>query len=298
MSTPPDPRHEQSSTYFVQDRSSEDEMTRLQVQSQMLTASMGGILAEQPDPTGFQSVLDVGCGTGEWLIEAAKTYPSMTRLVGIDISGKMLNYARAQAEAQQVSDRVQFLTMDALRVLEFPDNSFDLVNQRFGFSYLRTWDWPKLLSEYLRVARSGAVIRITEPNIMAESDGMAEGNTTSPALLRLGQIQLQAFHQAGYFATPEGDAVINELTRLFHHYGLQNVQTREHVTEYRAGTVQGQRFYEDMKHLFKTALPFYRKWTQIPDDYETIYQQMLNEILQPDFMGIVKMRTVWGTKHG
>jgi ubiquinone/menaquinone biosynthesis C-methylase UbiE len=252
---------------------------------------MGGILAEQPDPTVFQSVLDVGCGTGEWLIEAAKTYPTMTRLVGVDISSKMLNYARAQADAQQVSDRVQFLTMDALRVLEFPDNSFDLVNQRFGFSYLRTWDWPKILSEYLRVTRSGGVIRITEPDILAEGG-------SSSALFRLAQIQLQAFHQAGYFATPDGDAVINELTHLLHHYGLQNVQTREHMTEYRAGTVQGQRFYEDMKYLFKTAVPFYRKWTHVPDDYETIYQQMLNEIQQPDFVGIVKMRTVWGTKRG
>lgn len=137
------PKRELSSTYFVQDRSNRDEMTRLSIQDQALTRGVGGVLPELPDPTVFERILDVGCGTGGWLIETAKMYPSMSTLMGIDISGKMLEYARTQAEVQQVSDRVQFQVMDALSLLEFPDRFFDLVNQRFGSSYLRTWDWPK-----------------------------------------------------------------------------------------------------------------------------------------------------------
>ncbi len=148
MSTPMNPRRDHSSTYFVQDRSNKEELSRLQIQDQMVTTSMGGVLPEQPDPTIFQRVLDVGCGTGGWLIEAAKTYSTMSLLVGVDVSERMIEYAQAQAEAQQVSDRVQFRTMDALRMLEFPTEYFHLVNQRFGASYLRTWDWPKLLQEF------------------------------------------------------------------------------------------------------------------------------------------------------
>src|SRR5689334_21717163 len=97
------PKREHPSTYFVQDRSNLDEMIRLHIQDRMLTVGMGGVLAEQTDPTIFQTVLDVGCGTGDWLIEAAKTFPTMKRLVGIDISAKMLDYARTQAEEQGVS---------------------------------------------------------------------------------------------------------------------------------------------------------------------------------------------------
>src|SRR5881394_1366493 len=99
---------EHPSTYFVQDRSNLDEMTRLRIQDQMLTAGMGGVLPEQDHPIRFRSVLDVGCGTGNWLIETAKTSPTMKRLVGVDISTKMLDFAREQAEAEGVSDRVEF----------------------------------------------------------------------------------------------------------------------------------------------------------------------------------------------
>jgi len=281
-----EPRREHPSTYFVQDRSNEEEMTRLRLQDQMLTEAMGGVLPEQPDPAMFRRVLDVGCGTGGWLIETAKTYPSMLQLVGVDVSSKMVAYAEAQAEAQGVSDRVQFRTMDALRMLEFPVDFFDLVNQRYGLSYLRTWDWPKLLQEYQRVSRPGGVIRITEAEMTLES--------TSPALTQLGELLFEAFCQAGHFFTHKKDGVISELARLLRQHGLRDVQVRAHTLVYRAGTPEGQLFYEDMKHVFRTVLPFIRKWTRVPDDYEEIYQRMLDEMQQPDFVAPVRLLTAWG----
>ena len=289
MSTPPtDPRREHPSTYFVQDRSNKEELIRVMIQDQLVTAGMGGVLPEQPDPTIFHRVLDVGCGTGGWLIEAAKTYPTMSLLVGVDVSGRMVEYARTQAEDQQVSDRVQFRTMDALRMLEFPTDYFDLVNQRFGTSYLRTWDWPKLLHEFQRVTRPGGVVRVTEGNFLVQSPSLA--------LARLYELALDVFYRAGHYFTAESNGVTGELVRLLHQFGLQNVQTRVHIMEYRAGTTEGQRFYEDMKHFFQTILPFFRKWSKVPDDYEAIYQQALSEMQQPDFVATSSLLTAWGSK--
>jgi ubiquinone/menaquinone biosynthesis C-methylase UbiE len=289
MSTANNPRREHPSTYFVQDRSNEDELTRLQIQGRLFTAGMGGVLPEQPDPTIFQRVLDVGCGPGNWLIEAAKTYPSMTLLVGVDVSSRIVAYAQAQAEAEQVSDRVQFRSMDALRMLEFPVDFFDLVNHRSAASWLRTWDWPKLLQEYQRVCRSGGVIRVTESDFNLKS--------SSPGFNRLNDLCLEALCRAGHYFTAEGNGVMSQLARLLHQYGVQNVQTRACTLVYRAGTPEGQHFVEDMRLVYRTILPFLKKWIRVPEDYETIYQQAFSEMQQPDFVGMVGVLTAWGTKR-
>jgi ubiquinone/menaquinone biosynthesis C-methylase UbiE len=288
MSNPTDPRREHPSTYFVQDRSNEEELLRVQTQDQMITARMGGVLPEQPNPAIFQRVIDIGSGTGEWLLEAARTYPTISKLVGVDASSKMVEYAQAQAKVQQVSDRVQFRPMDILFMLEFPPNYFELINQRFGWSFLRTWDWPKLLLEYQRVTRPGGVIRITESDMIVSSG--------SPALERLLHLFFEAFCQAGHFFIPKENGVTSELARLLHQYGLRNVQTQVHTLDYRAGTVEGQRFYDDMRYIFRTAVPFIHKWTRVPDDYQTIYQQMLSEIQQPGFVATWTLLTAWGQK--
>src|SRR5437762_9082653 len=106
METPFDRRiNDNPSTYYVQDRKSKKEFTRLVIQDQMLTKGMGGVLPEQADPTVFHRMLDVGCGAGGWIIEAAQVYPTAS-LVGIDISQRMIKYASAQAKIYQVDDRV------------------------------------------------------------------------------------------------------------------------------------------------------------------------------------------------
>ena len=290
MTTNP-PHREQPSTYTVQDRSNQEELMRLRIQDQMITAGMGGVLPEQPNPTTFRRVLDVGCGTGDWLIETAKAYPTIAHLFGVDISGTMLDYARAQARDAGVAERVEFVVMDALLMLEFPPGYFDLVNMRFGVSWLRTWDWPKLLQEMQRVCKRGGVIRITESDIVIDE-------SSSPAMTRLFEIFLDALYRAGHYFTPDKNGVLNELPQLLRQQGVKNVQTRAYTLEYRAGTNAGQSFYEDMKRAFRTALPFMRKWSHVPDDYEEIYQHMLLDMQQPGFVAPWHLLTVWGQAPG
>jgi ubiquinone/menaquinone biosynthesis C-methylase UbiE len=291
MPLPSNPQRGRPSTYFVQDRSMEEELSRLQVQDRLVTAIMGGVFPEQSDLIPFQRVLDVGCGTGDWLIEVAKTYPDIPLLVGVDTNERAIAYARGQAAAQKVSDRVEFHIMDVLGMLEFPIDYFDLVNQRFAWSFLRTWEWPKLLIEYQRITRPGGVIRITEADIQ---QGSVEIN---PALSRLSQLVLQAFYQAGHFFTPEWNGVTSQLARLLRQYGIRNVQTLPYTLEYEAGTPEAQYLNENTKRLFRTVVPFLRKWTHLPDDYEAIYQQGLLELQRPDFVATWSFLTAWGIKH-
>ena len=280
-------RIEHPSTYFVQDRANLDELTRLTVQDRMMTMTMGGVLSEQPDPTILQRVLDVGCGTGNWLIEVAREYPTILLLIGVDISGKMLDYAREQATAQGVADRVEFHVMDALRMLEFPSDFFDLVNLRLGIGYLRKWDWPKLIEEFKRVTRPGKIIRFTEGDIAPES--------SSPALTRLFDLQIEALVNAGNLFEPGDRGIADKIAGLLERAGLEEVQTHTYKSAYQPGSVAAQYLIEDFQRLFRTITPFLRKWTHLPDDYDTLYQQMTSEITQPDFwIGGNGITTTWG----
>ena len=288
MSMPSDPRSELHHTYVVQDRSNTEELTRLQIQDKLATDGMGGVFSEQPNPTLFRRVLDVGCGPGGWLIEAAKTYPKLEILIGIDANKQMVDYARQQAKAEGVDNRVEFHVMDALRMLEFPQGYFDVVNHRAAFGWLRTWDWPKLLQEYLRVCRPNGVIRTTEVNFTKES--------SSPALTQLVQFTIQAMYNAGHYFELQGDGVIKHLADVLQRSGVQNVQTRTYTLDYRAGTPEWQGFFDDERRLFRVIRPFLAKWMRVPDDYEEIYQRCLVEMQQPDFIGTVEVLTAWGNR--
>jgi ubiquinone/menaquinone biosynthesis C-methylase UbiE len=279
-------KNEHPSTYFVEDRSSKDDLARLQLQDRMLTTAMGGVLAEQPDASRFRHVLDVGCGTGGWLIEVARAYPTIQTLFGVDISSYMVAFARSQAQAAGVYDRVEFLVMDALRRLEFPSGYFDLVNQRSGASYLRTWDWPHLLQEYQRVTRIGGMVRLTEGEWGAESN--------SQALTQLFDLLMQAFSLAGHSFTPQRDGVTGALEEVLHRQGYTSVQQRVIRTDYRAGTAAGDLFREDMSLTLKILVPFLHKWGGVPDTYERWCQQALYDMQQPDFHASGQMLTVWG----
>ncbi len=275
------------STYFVQDKRNKTELTRLAIQDQMLTAAMGGVLPEQPDPTVFRRVLDVACGTGGWLIEAAKTYPTMS-CVGIDISQRRIRYAHTQAEDYQVDDRVELYVMDALGVLDFPDACFDLVNLRLGISFLRTWDWPKLLREFVRLTRPGGVIRVTDGEVIYQSN--------SPALTQLFEMLQCAFYRAGHLFTQETTGVTAHLARLLDQCGHEQIQTKSHAVIYRAGTSEGEACYENIMLGFQTVRPFIEKWGCGCKDYGVIYHHALKEMRQPDFLATANLLTVWGYK--
>lgn len=278
-------KKEQPSTYFVQDRQNKLELARLTVQDRMVTALMGSVLPEQTDASRFRRVLDVGSGSGSWAIEAAQAHPEMT-LIGVDISQRMVQYAREQAVLQRVDDRVEFHTMDALRKLEFPDDYFDLVNLRFGVSFMRTWDWYNLLNEMIRITRSGGTIRLTDNEIVHESN--------SPALTRFFEIIRHALFSAGHLFEEENTGLTAHLADMLARHGCRQVQTQRFALEFRGGTANAEAYYDDAAHVGQTLRPFIQKWGGLPDDYDGVYQQTLADIRRQDFQNTWYFLTTWG----
>src|SRR6266436_8141858 len=186
---------DRENTYFI-DPESGGEMARLLDQDWLVTKGMGGLFSDltTSEVSRIQRILDIACGPGGWAQEVAFAHPEK-EVVGFDISQAMIEYARDQARIQGLHN-VTFHVMNALEPLDFPGESFDLVNAR-TISFMPAAAWSGLLHECLRILRPGGIIRLVEA---------AWPDTNSPAVQRLGVIVAQALRQIGRTCSPDGQS--------------------------------------------------------------------------------------------
>lgn len=83
-------------------------------------------------PVAGERVLDVGCGAGESTVQLAELVGPEGSVVGVDISGALLEAARARAD-RAGQTHVQFVLGNA--ATERFTEPFDLVFSRFGVMY-------------------------------------------------------------------------------------------------------------------------------------------------------------------
>lgn len=117
-------------------------------------------------PGRYETVLDVGCGTGYLGLGLARTGQVGT-LHLCDLSPGMLGRARDHARALEV-DAV--LTRATATALPYPDDTFDAVVTRGVLHHLH--DVPAALAEWRRVVRPGGpVLALSEPTPWADRLG-------------------------------------------------------------------------------------------------------------------------------
>lgn len=102
-------------------------------------------------------LLDVACGTGDFSIAASKA--GVSKVVGVDISEKMLEIGREKVKAAGLTEKIDLRYGDSEQ-LEFADGTFDAVTVAFGvrnFEHLAVG-----LQEMRRVMKEGGKIVILE----------------------------------------------------------------------------------------------------------------------------------------
>ncbi len=168
-----------TNAYFI-DPENVAEMARLIRLDALMAQGMGGLFApaEHVDLAQVHDVLDIACGPGRWVQELAFNYPDL-QITGIDISRTIIQCAHAQAHLQGL-DNANFQMMDALQPLEFPDNSFDIVNARLMFDFMPRLAWGEVLQEFVRVTRPGGIIRLTECDELGVTNSCALEKLKSP----------------------------------------------------------------------------------------------------------------------
>lgn len=103
------------------------------------------------DLTLYDTVIDVGCGTGALCSVLNTKGLSVT---GIDPAEKMLNHAKRQPENKDI----EFILANVLEQLPFDDKSFDISIASYVAHGLQKNDRKKMYSEMSRVTKNRVII--------------------------------------------------------------------------------------------------------------------------------------------
>ncbi|CAG8647117.1 3707_t:CDS:2 [Cetraspora pellucida] len=115
---------------------------------------------------GGAKVLDIGCGSGNWIIDMALEYPSST-FIGIDVNSSFF------PSNDKCPPNVCFLTSNVTYGIPFPMETFDFVYLGMMFSAFTELQWSELINDVVRVLKY---------------DGWVESLETTARLLNRGKV--------------------------------------------------------------------------------------------------------------
>jgi ubiquinone/menaquinone biosynthesis C-methylase UbiE len=130
------------------------EYQRLFFQHHFLYQAMGSNVAARIEIP--HQVLDIGCGTGQWVIEIAQQF-AQARVVGIDVVMPPLRVGAAEYPSN-----VLFKQYDVLEGIPFAKDTFDYTHMRYMASSIPEVHWGTIVNEMLRVTRPGGWIEWIE----------------------------------------------------------------------------------------------------------------------------------------
>jgi ubiquinone/menaquinone biosynthesis C-methylase UbiE len=150
------------------------------------------------------SVLDVGCGTGDDVINLYRIVGPDGQVVGIDYSAQLISEAKARAE--KAGALVEFLVGDAHELSQFDDNSFDATRATAVFHHLESPE--RALQEMIRVVKPGGSVVIAE----ADWETLLIDHPDIALTRHIMNYQCDENHQNGWIG--------RQLPRLFKQSGL------------------------------------------------------------------------------
>lgn len=173
-----------------------------------LAGAQAGLMALASLAPG-EKVLDVACGTGLVSLEAARAVGPLGQVLGIDLSGQMVEAAGRRAKECGLLN-VDFARMDG-ETLDLPDEGFDAALCAFGLMYMP--ESGQALQEMRRVLRPGGRLGLAVWGERARCGWSAvfpivDAEVTSevcPLFFRLGQEGLLAglCEKAGFHAVTQ-----------------------------------------------------------------------------------------------
>jgi ubiquinone/menaquinone biosynthesis C-methylase UbiE len=262
------------------------DFARLISQDNVLNTEMEGRLL----PAGFTPqedsvVLDVACGPGGWIREVHMLYPQL-RLIGIDNNKKAIQTARTDERITHASN-VSYDLMDIMQPLDFPDNSFDVVNARLLIGVLPQGCWQSLLAECKRVLKPGGYIRLTECEM--------SWIVGCPVAHQIIGMFLELLHHQGRSFAQTQMAIVPMLSSLLSDAGFRDVHLQMVGVDWSAHSRWHTAMADDMKISVQIMRKFFTQGMP-EDELNNLFATLEDELGSDDFKAVWPIGIVEGKK--
>lgn len=228
----------------------------------------GLMLPLEVDLTNVWRMLDVACGSGQWVRDMATWSPDMV-IVGIDRQDEVIEQARYLSDLWRLSNTA-FLVGNMYHMTEIEDNSFDLVHARFLGPAVALQAWPLLLQACLRVCRVGGTFVWTEASFPTTNSAACQHwwGWMEKAIMRMGN-------------TPDVTQFMAQLLRDVNCVRMQHIET---VLDMSAGAPLHEYMYRHCSALLLHTKPFLLKY-DVADEQEidAVCQQMMLDLYSDTF---------------
>ncbi|GAC1590693.1 MAG: hypothetical protein NVS4B1_35640 [Ktedonobacteraceae bacterium] len=255
---------------------------------QYLLQVQGGRLYPEHIPVNtMESVLDLGCGAGEWIFDLAKRYPRL-RIYGIDTSAEALHQAKVRRNTSNLR-QIELRHMDFLQGFSIPDACVDFVHMRRFAHYIQPQAWPTIINECVRVLRPNGWLNIVELELCEIS---------SPACMTIHRSMLQARAKLERTLGETGSTlgIAQHLYAMLLATGLYEVGYDVFTID--LGTMGGHMAHillsEVVRHAFIVKPLIVQQGVLEDEEFDTLVEQAHGELQSPDLCGWALLLSAYG----
>jgi len=234
-------------------------------------------------PAHGSHVLDIGWGMGESVLELALKYPSM-HITGIDKDESTV--AQAQSLVRGMDNVTIFLQdFHQLDQTLLTPASFRLIHLHFLTLEMEVQQFPQILSSLARVSLPGGLLVWTEGELPI---------TTSPACQHLCALILQAFQTSGHVLSQGNSLGLTvQMSGMLKEAGYRCTRSKAYAIDISARSKGNDACIAQLSisHSQIRAFLLQLGLTTITE-FENLYAEMLREIQEEQFCGLLYVRTV------
>ncbi len=257
----------------------------------LLQVQGGRLYPEHIPVNTMESVLDLGCGTGEWIFDLARRYPKL-RIYGMDSNEQALHQAKVRRNTSSLR-QVELRHMDLLQGLSIPDAFVNFVHMRNFSRYIKPQLWPAMIRECVRVLKPEGWLTIEELELCEIS---------SPACQTLHRAMLQARAKIGRTLDTTGTTlgVAQRLYPMLLKAGLYDVNYDAFTID--VGALSGDAAHRFLAEIVRRAFAVKPLVVQQgilkSAEFDALVAQAQMELQMPDLCGWAILISAYGCYGG